>query len=434
MESTQQLPSLLTAFGGGREGEPAWLRDLRQQARDHFEAVGFPTSKLEEWKNTNVSAIAKTDYAPAPAAGAAAFAGHPALDFCARRLVFVDGRLDHELSTGLGDTDGIWVGTLAQAREQQSELAESMLARRVSPQSQPFAALNTALFDEATVIRVHGTAGEPLHVLHLASRTDRPPAAFPRLLVQVDAGAEARLVESFFGADEANGLTCAVAEIDVAENAGLEHVRLQFESGSAHHVGNAHATVARSGRYTCHAFDFGAKLARVDSTAKLNGEGSNCLLNCLYLVSGEQHVDNHTMLDHAMPHGDSREVYKGILADKGRAVFNGRIRVQLDAQKTDAKQSNPNLLMTEGALVHTRPQLEIYADDVKCTHGATIGQLDAEALFYLQSRGIGGTESRNMLVRGFAAELLDQVPVESVRHFLEEAFARRLDAIRSSGS
>ncbi len=431
MESTQQLPGLLEAFAPERrDGEPAWLADRRDRARGHFEAVGFPSSKLEAWKNTNVSAIASTSYAPAPQGGGAAFAGHPALGFCDRRVVFVDGRLDESLSTGLGDRDGVWVGNLAQALEQHADAVEGALARRVTAEGHPFAALNTALFEQATVIRAHGAAAEPLHVLHLASRTEQPAAAFPRTLVLVEPQAELKLVESFFGAEDAAGLTCGVTEIDVAENAGLEHMRLQFEAGAAHHVGATHATVARSARYTCHAFDFGSRLARVDSTARLDGEGSNCLLNCLYLVSGEQHVDNHTMLDHALPHGDSREVYKGILADSARAVFNGRIRVQQDAQKTDAKQSNPNLLLTEGALVHTRPQLEIYADDVKCTHGATIGELDPEAMFYLRSRGIGDTEARNMLVRGFAGELLEQVPVEPVRAFLDRAFVQRLDAIQ----
>jgi len=264
----------------------------------------------------------------------------------------------------------------------------------------------------------------PIHVIFLSGADGSTVMAHPRTLVVTGAGADARIVESYVGVQGEKYFTNAVTEIFVGENAGVDHYRVQEESAEAFHIGSLHAHTSRSSRFASHSFTLGGKLVRNDAVAILDGEGGDCTMNGLYLADRDRLVDNHTTIDHAKPHCGSHEVYKGILGGASRAVFNGKIIVRQDAQKTDAKQTNRALLLTDGATINTKPQLEIFADDVKCTHGAAIGQLDEDAMFYLRARGIGLLEARNLLIHAFAGEVLDGITLPAVRneamHLMEQ--------------
>ena len=410
---------------------PAWLRRLRKAGMARFRELGFPTSKLEEWKTTNVSPIVETPFRPAhrddrsfdgaelPAAARLGLGGP--------RLVFADGYFVPRLSNEETTDAGIWVGSLARALETIPERLERGLAGRDLEQCTAFCALNSAVVEDGAVVLVpDGVELERPIELIFASSGGEPKAASPRTLIAAGAGARARIVETYVGPDDGAYLTNAVTDVSVGDGAVVDHYRLQLEGTSAFHVATCASRQAARSDYTAHNINIGGRLARHDVVGVLDGEGAVCRLNGLYLTRGTQHVDNHTVLDHAQPHCDSRELYKGILDGGSRAVFNGRIIVRPDAQRTDAKQSNPNLILSDGALAHTRPQLEIYADDVKCTHGATVGRLDENAIFYLRSRGIGRDDARNLLIRAFAGEVLERVAIEPLRELLEQAVEARL--------
>ncbi len=431
-ETTQERP--LAGFAGVQRelagSGPEWLRAVRLAALRRFEELGFPTSRLEQWKNTNVARLADTPWVPAPRRaidarrleplGVAALAPH--------RLVFVDGRLSRELSAVDGLPQGVRAGSLRAALQACPDALAPHLASGAPFEDAAFTALNTACFEDGAAIQVEPNVklDAPLLVLHLSSGGDAPQAAHPRTLLVAGDGSRVALIEHFAALDDGVYWNNAVGELVIGANAVVQHTRLQDEGARAFHVGALHARQGRDSSLTAYNFDLGAVLSRLDTVGVLDGEGGWCELLGMYVTRDGQHVDNHSVLDHAKPHCQSRELYKGILTGDSRAVFNGRIIVRRDAQKTDAKQSNPNLLLSDRALVHTRPQLEIYADDVKCTHGATIGRLDPEMLFYLRSRGIGAREAHTMLVHGFAREVLDRVEHPSLRERLEREVAVRL--------
>ncbi len=434
-DAIQSRPALLANFDErARElaaHGPSWLRDLRKHALTRFEELGFPTPALEPWRNTNVRSIAATAYSPA-ADGPDPDAGLLEATGPMRRIVLVNGRYSESLSTTAGVPGGVIAGSLARAIEERPTELEALLGR-FSLDDHAFAALNTALFEDGALIAIPEglRLDEPLAIVHLTSEDTQPLACFPRTVILAGPGSRGAVVEWFLPASSgrARYLNSAVTEIRVDENAALHHYRVQLEDSAASHVGLLHARQARDARFVSHNFDLGAALGRLDTTAVLEGQGAWCQLNGLYLTDRRQHIDNHSTLDHAVPHCESRELYKGILAGRSRAVFNGRIVVRPDAQKTDAKQSNPNLLLSPDALVHTRPQLEIYADDVRCTHGATIGRLDQDALFYLRSRGVGAIDARKMLIHAFAGEVLDRVEIAPLREWLDREIGERLERI-----
>jgi Fe-S cluster assembly protein SufD len=290
--------------------------------------------------------------------------------------------------------------------------------------------LNTALFSDGLLVTVDDgiVCPDPLHIVHVAVPGSVPAGSHPRILVVAGEGSQLTVVESFVAIGGGTYLTNAVTEILAGPEARVTHVKIQTESDSGWHVGTVAGHQARGSHIVSHNVSFGALLARNDIGSRLDGPGAECRLYGLYVASGAQHVDNHTSLDHAQPNCPSWVMYKGLLSGRARAVFNGRIVVREGAQKTDAKQSNKNLILGDGALVFTRPQLEIHANDVKCTHGATIGRLDDEALFYLRTRGIGEDDARNVLIRAFADDLIDNIPVPSVRTVLSDALHVRLEA------
>jgi Fe-S cluster assembly protein SufD len=407
-----------------------WLPRLRAGAQVRFDVLGIPKPTDEDWRQTNVQAVAPfaaTEALPAYASSAELDAV-PLAAALPCRAVLVNGRFDERLSSLSAVPRGMRVRSLAAALAEAPADIEPYFARAASAENAAFVALNTALFADGVVVTIGAgvEAPIPLHVVHVAVPGETPAAIHPRTLVIAGAGSHVTLVESFVALRDGAYLTNAVTEIVAAEDARVTHVKIQTEDPAAWHVATVAGHQARGARIVSHNVSFGAALARNDIGSRLDGPGAECRLYGLYVVDGVQHIDNHTWLDHAMPHCPSWEMYKGLLSGASRAVFNGRIVVRDGAQKTDAKQSNKNLLLGDKAMVYTRPQLEIHANDVKCTHGATIGRLDEAALFYLRTRGIGKIEARNVLIRAFADDLIDLIPVPEVREVLSGMLHARL--------
>ncbi len=412
--------------------DPAWLTALRGDAIRSFAELGFPTTHLEDWKYTSVSAIASTAYQPGAAelsrADEEKLRQSPFFDLGCTRLVFVNGHFSKQLSSLLGLSSKIRVASVSQALASGGNAIEKHLGRYADSQKYGFVALNTAFFQDGAYVQIPKgiVLEEPIQILHVSSGAGGPQIANPRNLIVVDQEAQARIIELYIGLDENHHLTNTVTEIAAGENGTVDYVKVQREGTAAFHISNVVAHQARSSSVTTHFIDLGAQLGRNDLVTVLDGEGAEALLNGLYVTSGSQLIDNHTTIDHAQPHCSSREFYKGVLDGKSTGVFNGKIIVRKDAQKTDSKQSDKNLLLSEDAVINTKPQLEIYADDVKCTHGATIGQIDSESIFYLRSRGIGLEEARKLLIVAFANDIIDRVKFQPLRERLSAELLARL--------
>jgi Fe-S cluster assembly protein SufD len=414
----------------GRKG-PSWLNELRRSGINRYAEMGFPTTNDEEWRFTNVAPIAKTPFA---AAEYRKDAFTPARldrltfgDADEFRIVFVNGRFSKELSSGHGLPAGIRVVSLAQVLETSPDEVKPWLGRYARYENHAFAALNTAFIEDGAFVHVPDgvVVQEPIHVIHASAAGSEPTASHPRTLIVVGKSAQVRIVESYAGGSGVY-LTNAVTEVVAGENAVVDHYKLQNDGLEAYHTASLELYASRNAVLSNHSISIGAALARNDVNLVLDGEGAEGTINGLYIVTGNQHVDNHTGIDHAKPHCASHELYKGVLDKSARAVFNGRIRVRQDAQKTDSKQTNKNLLLSNDALVNTNPQLEIYADDVKCTHGATIGQLDETALFYLRTRGIGLEAARHVLTYAFANDVVERIQVPELKVHLDEYLIHRL--------
>ncbi len=417
------------AFARLDAGPPEWLVRARRDAFAHFHEVGFPTVANEEWRYTNVAPIARTAFRPAAAESVGAEALAPyVFPEAAATLIFVNGRFVRELSAVGRLPDGTIAGSLAIATREFSSQVESHLARYAGYSRHPFVALNTAFVQDGAFVHVARGAvlAAPIHLLFLTVPGAEPESTHPRVLIIADRGSEATVVETHAGVRDGVYFSNPVSELVVGENATLRHWRIQRESDRAFHVGTVQVELGRSSVVHSLSFALGAAISRLDLNATLGAEGAEVRMNGLYVANGNQIVDHHTLIDHAQPNCASREVYKGILAGRSRGVFNGKVYVRPDAQKTDGKQTNRNLLLSDEALVHTKPQLEIFANDVKCTHGATIGQLDEDQIFYLRARGIAGREAKSILTHAFAGEILDQVAPESLRSLLDRALFARL--------
>ncbi|MBI4025485.1 MAG: Fe-S cluster assembly protein SufD [Verrucomicrobia bacterium] len=414
---------------------PAWIHSIRRAGISRFAELGFPTTRHEEWRFTNVAPIAQGSFTPAR--------GRPANDLTLdeidrlgfdglsrNRLVFVNGRCSARFSSLSALSGDVGAGSLAEALTLDAGPLEQHLTRYARCDENAFAALNTAFFEDGA--RVFIPQGRILEepILLLFISTSAAEGAFvshPRNVIVAGEGSRATVIESYVGVGDAAYLTNSVTEIVVGENARLEYCKVQAESLRAFHVATIQAHQDRNSHFLSHSISHGARLARNDIRSVLNAEGAECTFNGLYLADGEQLADHHTVIDHAKPNCASREFYNGVLSGHSRGVFNGKIFVRKDAQKTDAKQTNRNLLLSDDATVDTKPQLEIFADDVKCTHGATIGRLDEEAVFYLRSRGIGTDEARRMLVCAFASGVIQRISVEAVREQLDRLLIRRLE-------
>jgi Fe-S cluster assembly protein SufD len=398
------------------------LLTARKAAFDRFQTLGFPTTKHEEWRFTNVAMIAKTAFAPA---GRAPADVEPALW---PRLVFVNGHFDEPLSTLDGLPPGVRARSLAEALLDEADGVQEHLARHAAYEEQAFVALNTAFMADGACIEVPGgvQVKHPIELLFVATGGPEPVVTHPRNLIVAGPGSGLNIIERYVGNGQGVYFTNAVTEMVVGENAAIDHCKVNQESSQAYHIGTLQLNQDRNSTVTSHTVTVGGALVRNDISTLLDGDGGHCDLNGLYLTSGRQHVDNHLRVEHAKPNCDSREFFKGVLDGQSKAVFTGRIVVHEDAQKTDAKQTNMNLLLSADAQVDTKPQLEILADDVKCTHGATVGQIDEDAVFYLRSRGIDETTARGVLIHAFAQESLDRIGTEPLQRQLREILDERL--------
>ena len=418
--------------------EPSWLQTLRASSFDQFERAGFPNIKQEEWKYTNVAPIAKGNFAPVLTCNGTELTGAKGLapfvyeEARQSRLVFVNGMLRKELSSMEAVPAGVIAMDLAAAlRESQHEATiREYLEQYPYGDDSGFSALNTALFARGLFLKIpRGVSVEaPIHLLfvgegHVGSM---PPAAFPRLLIVAEANSAATFIESYSSSNDGIYLTNAIVDLAIGGGAKIQHYKIQRESMGAFHVATTRAQLGPQATYNTTTVNFGAVLSRHNIDVRMDHEGAECSIDGLYMVDGSQHTDTHSVIDHLRPHCTSRQLYKGILDGKSRAVFNGKVFVRHGAQQTDAQQTNKNLLLSKEARVDTKPQLEIFADDVKCTHGAAVGQLDEEELFYLESRGINPGLARNMLTYGFAGEVIERIGIESIRRELDEAVLNRL--------
>jgi Fe-S cluster assembly protein SufD len=420
----------------GRRNDAPFLRALREQAIARFSEIGFPGAKNEDWKYTSVAPILRVPFHPVPSQSVrcdrervvAAMKEVPGIDDCPV-LVFIDGHLLEECSRLDGvERCGGRIGSLRTALEVEPGFVEQHLGRYLGVGAHAFAALNTAFVEDGSVIHIpRGVALDtPVHVFFHAGCGSGPAVAHPRNLIVADAGSAVTVVEHYVGPASASYLTNQVTEISVGERASVDHCRIQEESSAAFHVGRLQVRQARDSTFRSHAIAFGGGLSRTEIHVELAGEGAECGLFGLYAVTGEQHVDHHTVIDHAVARTRSRELYKGILDGHSRGVFTGRVIVREDAQKISASQTNKNLLLHDGAVVETRPQLEIYADDVQCNHGAAIGRLDEDKLFYMRARGIDEAEARRLLTYGFATEVVESLPSAELKATVEKKIVGRL--------
>jgi Fe-S cluster assembly protein SufD len=437
---TERYLAAFKAFSSnGASGAPRWLKDIREAAIARFAELGFPSVRQEEWRFTSTAPIAETAFAlshrRAPGGiTSAELASLRGPDTRSARVVFVDGVFAPDLST-IGDlAPGIRAGSLAAALTSVPDLARAHLAHYAPYQASSFAALNTAFLADGAFVYVPAgvTLDRPIELVFVASAGGDPAVSHPRSLVIVERGAQVTIVESYVALHDALYWTNAVTEIVVAEGARVEYYRLQRESRHAYHVATTHTTQGRDSVLRFHPITLGAGLARHDIYTALDGSGADLVLNGFYLLRGKQHADHHTVIDHAQPHCTSHEFFNGILGEQAHGVFTGRIIVRPGAQRTDSKQTNNNLLLSAEARADSQPQLEIYADDVKCTHGSTMGPLDEMALYYLRSRGLSPEMAAGMLTYGFAAEILGRMQHADLRQELDHVIRARL-ADRSAG-
>jgi Fe-S cluster assembly protein SufD len=415
---------------------PEWLEPVRRAAMERFARTGFPAARDEEWRFTPIGPIAQGSWRP-PAGGVGEISRAQLAPFRFGHadwttLVFVNGIYSEALSALGGLPAGVRVSSLSEALRGNGDLLQAHLGRHAPLEGSPFTALNTAFLADGGLVHVGAGVdlAAPVHLLFVASAGVEGAVAHPRNLVVVEHGARASIIESYVTlAPGQTYWTNPVTEVAVAAGAWVEHTRIQRESERAYHVGLTHVDQQRDSHYRSFSLTMGAALARHNLHVRLNDENIETLMYGLYLTRGEQVADNHTAIYHDQPSCRSWEVYKGILDGRSRAVFNGKVFVKPEAQKTDAKQTNRNLLLSDDARVNTKPQLEIFADDVKCTHGATVGRLDEVARFYARSRGIPAAAADRLLTYAFAAEVVDEVALAPVREELDRLVLDRLGGL-----
>jgi Fe-S cluster assembly protein SufD len=401
------------------KNQQTWLQALRTEALTQFAAQGFPSPRAEEWRYTNVSAIEKKRFLPVSESQTAIDVTDILTTYQLKdawSLVLVDGQFRADLSALDGLPEAVTVMSMANALDSEAETLQRTLGQAVNATEHGFVAFNTAHFTDGLFVRIAAkqVLAKPIQVLHIATQADSLTAT--RTVIIAEKMAEAELVETFVGVDNSY-LSAAVTEVFVEECAAITLTKVQCEADKAYHFGGTYVKQARNARFTHHNFAFGSLLARCDIHSDLE-DAAECELNGLYLGAKRQHLDNHTRINHNKPHGISRELYKGILDDRARGVFQGRVIVAEDAQKTDSTMNNRNLLLSADAEADTKPQLEIYADDVKCGHGVTVGQLEDKSIFYLQSRGIDVETARHILTFAFANEMVDKITLVSLKSML----------------
>lgn len=411
-----------------------WLDSMRRGGIEQFRDLGLPTARVEDWKYTRLRPLEDTAFRPVTAADGTAKVDEVPTLFGATadvtRIVFVNGCLRPDLCRMQNLTSGVTVEALSDAMASDPEWVGAYLGRIGRLDSKPLLALNTAMMNSGVVIRVgKGVAvPHPIEVVFVAGLTDGAVAYYPRNLIVMEEGSDATIVKHHAGLGVGPYFANAVTEIDVGDNARLRHYRIQTENMEATHLDSMHARVGRDATYETFCMSAGGRLSRTEAFVRLEGSGAHCGLNGAYLIKGREHCDNTTLIEHLVPHTTCREVFKGVLDDEARGVFQGKIVVHKDAQKTDGHQLSKALLLSDNAEMDAKPELEIYADDVKCSHGATTGQLDTSALFYLRSRGIPDALARNLLIQSFVAEALDEISDPDVRQAMADLVVHRLPA------
>jgi Fe-S cluster assembly protein SufD len=404
---------------------------IRRDAMHRFVELGFPTTRQEEWRFTNILPITKIEFQPIlqyEMNGVTKTDIQPYTLENALRLVFIDGMFSQELSDISSFSVGVTAGSLTEILKINPDIIQSHINNMVMGEENAFTMLNSAfLWDGAFISVPRGVVLEhPIQLLFIATNREQMFAAQPRILIVAGIDSQFKVVETYVGLAQNTYLTNTVTEIALGDNSIIEHDKFQAESVNAYHIGTTHVQMNAASRYTSNVISLGGSIVRNNITARFDAEGAECILNGLSLGKGTQVVDNHTVIDHAMPHCSSHELYKSILDGASKGVFNGKVFVRKDAQKTDAKQTNKTLLLSDDATMNTKPQLEIFADDVKCTHGATIGQLDDEQIFYLRTRGIGLDAARDVLTSAFARDVVDRITIEQVRLQVERMIHDRL--------
>jgi Fe-S cluster assembly protein SufD len=426
MDSSKGMEKFLAGFAQRAADGALWLAELRRSAIERFSELGFPTTRDEDWKYTSVDPITGLDFDFAPPSRNR-ITTEDLLSRCfavgaRNRLVFVDGVYRPEYSSLADLPPGLRAQSLAEILRQDAGALQPWLGRYAHYDDRSFVALNTAFMEDGGVVLVPSGCRfeEPIYIIFVSIGADRARAVQPRNLIICGEASEVKIVEAYVGIGHGVYFANPVSEIAAGADSVVDHYCVQHEAPGAFHVGTVAAHLERGATLMSHNLSLGGALVRKDVRTVLKGEGSECALDGLYLTGDRQHIDNHTEIDHEQPRAASRELYKGILRGRARGVFNGKIIVRKAAQKSDARQTNKNLLLSKDAVVNSKPQLEIFADDVKCSHGSTIGQLDRDALFYLRARGIATEDARNLLSYAFAAEILSRVKVAALRAGLEE--------------
>ncbi len=404
----------------GQDTLTAW----RRAALERFLELGFPTQRDERWKYTNLRRLESREFELSERASVTRTLAHD-LPGVGQRLVFVDGHFMPALSSKTAQPPGVTAITLGQWLQREPDAVAEVVAKVGTDANNHFENLNAAFTEDGLVIDVAPNTqwDDPLYVVHDWQTTGR--MAHPRILVRLGENSRCTLIEHYVGSEGVESFTNTFVTIELGAGACMRHYRLQQESAKSFHISTVRSKIARDARYFSHDFSFGASLGRVDISALLEAPGAHAALRGLFLPQGSQHHDNYTRMEHMAPHTTSEEEYRGIADGRGRGVFNGKVKVHAAAQKTDARQLSRNLLLSPNAEIDTKPELEIYADDVKCSHGATTGQLDATALFYLRSRGLDADMARLLLIRAFAESILTSVEPKGLRGLLEENLRER---------
>lgn len=428
----KQLTEITTPFGEVASAktlpgtELGWLQQLRDKARAQFKRHGLPAKKVEDWKYTSLWSLSQEGFshdANAVSLDKTELAHVAALED-AYRFVIIDGRFSAELSELEGLDEGLSIKPLAEGLDN----AQSMLGEQIDLEKPGLNAINTMLMHDGLVLQVQAgkTISKPVELLVISTAENQKLASHLRNLIQVEADAEVTLLEHYVSLADTEGFTNVVTEVKLDEKSTLNHFKLQHESLAHYHIATLASKQAAGSNWHTNNISLGGKLARNDIHSQLLGEEAHVTLDGLYLVTGEQHVDNHTRIDHAVPNTTSDEVYKGVLDGNSHAVFNGKVNVHKDAQKTDSSQSNKNLLLSRSCEIDTKPELEIYADDVKCAHGSTVGQIDEQHLFFLRARGLDETAARSLLTYAFAVDVLQRIKSAPMRQALSNVIEKRL--------
>ncbi len=427
-------------FSRATAGAPVWLRELREAAFARFSAVGFPTTRDEDWRFTNISALVRTPFRLARGSA------HPftvsdlvqwRMEGAAARLVFVDGRFEPQLSNWGELPKGVTVNGLGREIASRPDVVAAHFGRYVNIERDAFCALNQAFAEDGAYVHVGRgvVVDQPIHLLFISTSDGSPAMTHPRNLIVVEDEGQASIIEDYISyGEETPAFSNAVTELVAGGSANVQHTMIEREHLKSFNFSTLRIQQARSANVASHSLLLGGAIVRNNVHPVLAGEGGECVINGLFIGAGRQHLDNYMLVEHASPHCASRQFYNGILDDHAHGVFHGRIVVHKDAQKTDAKQTNRNLLLADDAQIDTKPQLEIYADDVKCTHGATIGQIEENALFYLRSRGISEMEARRLLLEAFAGECIDRMKPGAARDYTEAVVFERLLSVANAGS